>query len=50
MHLTLRQSFELVFLYNKNTAWKGPKYGVIYGPHFPVFGPNTEIYRVNLRN
>ena len=25
------------------------KYGVISGPHFPVFGLNTEIYGVNLR-
>ena len=31
------------------TARKVPKYGVIYGPHFPVFGLNTEIYSVNLR-
>ena len=25
-----------------------PKYGVISGPYFPVFGLNTEIYSVNL--
>ena len=25
------------------------KYGVISGPHFPVFGLNTEIYEINLR-
>ena len=25
------------------------KYGVFSGLHFPVFGLNTEIYRVNLR-
>ena len=31
------------------TAWKVSKYGVIFGPYFPVFGLNTEIYRVNLR-
>ena len=23
------------------------KYGVIYGPYFPVFGLNTKIYGVN---
>ena len=23
-------------------------YGVISGPQFPVFGPNTDIYSVNL--
>ena len=28
---------------------KCPKYGVISGPNFPVFGLNTEIYGVNLR-
>ena len=26
-----------------------PKYGVFSGPHFPVFGLNTEIYGINLR-
>ena len=30
------------------TAWKGSKYKVFSGPHFPVFGLNTDIYRVNL--
>ena len=25
------------------------KYGVLYGPYFPVFGVNTEIYSINLR-
>ena len=25
------------------------KYGVFSGPYFPVFGPNPEIYEVNLR-
>ena len=29
------------------TAWKVTKYGVISGPHFLVFGLNTEIYGVN---
>ena len=31
------------------TAWKVSKYGVFSGPHFPVFGQNTEIYEVNIR-
>ena len=31
------------------TAWKVTIYGVFSGPHFPVFGLNTEIYEVNLR-
>ena len=26
------------------TAWKVSKYVVIFGPYFPVFGPNTGIY------
>ena len=25
------------------------KYGVSSGPHFPLLGPNTAIYGVNLR-
>ena len=25
------------------------KYEVLYGPYFPVFGVNTEIYSINLR-
>ena len=28
---------------------KSPKYGVISGPNFPVFGLNTKIYGVNIR-
>ena len=32
-----------------STEWKVSKYGVIFGPYFPVFGLNTEIYEVNLR-
>ena len=31
------------------TAWRVSKYGVFSGPHFPVFGLNTEIYFVNIR-
>ena len=31
------------------TAWKVSKYAVFSGPYFPVFGPNMEIYGVNLR-
>ena len=26
------------------TAWKVSKYGVISGPYFPVFSPNTGKY------
>ena len=29
---------------------KMSKYGVISGPYFPVFGLNTEIYSITLRN
>ena len=32
------------------TAWRVSKYRVISGPYFAVFGLNTEIYFVNLRN
>ena len=28
------------------TAWNVSKYGVIFGPYFPLFGMNTEIYGV----
>ena len=28
---------------------KSAKYGAFSGPHFPVFGLNTDIYFVNLR-
>ena len=31
------------------TAWKMSKYGVFSGPHFLVFGLNTDIYSANLR-
>ena len=27
-----------------HTAWKMSKYGVISGPHFPAFSPNTGKY------
>ena len=30
------------------TVWKVSKYGVISGPHFPVFSPNTEIYGLEI--
>ena len=30
------------------TVWKVSKYWVFFGPYFPVFGLNTEIYGVNL--
>ena len=38
---------EYIFCYNTVSAWKVSKYGVIFGPHFPVFRLNTEIYGVN---
>ena len=34
---------------NEATEWKMSKYGVVSGPHFPVFRLNTEIFSVNLR-
>ena len=34
---------------NPNTVWEVSKYRVFSGPYFPVFGLNTEIYRVHLR-
>ena len=33
---------------DKSTALKVSKYRVLSGPHFPVFGLNTEIYGVTL--
>ena len=36
-------------LLNITTMWKVSKYGVFFGPYFPVFELNTEIYEVNLR-
>ena len=27
------------------TAWKLSKHGVVSGPYFPIFGPNTGKYR-----
>ena len=35
----------LIEVLNSYTAWKVPKYGVISGPYFPVFSPNTGKYR-----
>ena len=32
----------------KKTAWKVSKYGVISGPYFPVFSPNTGKYGLEL--
>ena len=34
----------LLSLYCIYTAWKVSKYGVISGPYFPVFSPNTGKY------
>ena len=36
-------------LQDKYATRNESKYGVIYGPYFPVFGLNTKIYSVNLR-
>ena len=38
----------LVIKQNANTAWKGSKYEVFSVLCIPVFGLNTEIYKVNL--
>ena len=34
----------LIEVLNSYTAWKVSKYGVISGPYFPVFSPNTGKY------
>ena len=31
------------------SAWKVSKYEVIFGPYFPAFGMNTEIYNRKIR-
>ena len=36
-------------LQSRHAAWKVSKYGVISGPHFPIFGLNTDTYEENLR-
>ena len=36
-------------LQDKYATGNESKYGVTYGPYFPVFGLNTKIYSVNLR-
>ena len=53
---TVPNIYNEVFLQKQLTAFsrslhfvKVSKYGVFYGPYFPVLGLNTEIYRVNLR-
>ena len=45
--LKFRNNFCVTFDYEHYTAWKASRYGVISGPYFPVFGLNTEIYKVN---
>ena len=45
----LEISWEVLAQSAPYTSWKVSKYGVIFGPYFPAFGLNTEIYRVNLR-
>ena len=37
-------NFKNVWLVENKTSWKVPKYGVISGPYFPVFGLNTGKY------
>ena len=32
----------------RNTAWKLSEFEVFYGPYFPLFGLNMEIYSANL--
>ena len=49
---TYEQSLTLPVLpkiIQRYTAWKVSKYGSFSFPYIPVFGLNTEIYRVNLR-
>ena len=41
-----KQSFAIVHLQFRSTAWKESKYGVIAGPYFPVF---SCIYGLNIR-
>ena len=36
--------YEVNRLTISDTAWKVSKYGVISGPYFPVFNPNTGKY------
>ena len=36
--------FKICKLALADTAWKVPKYGVISGPYFPVFGPEITPY------
>ena len=42
----MRGSFNIQMNHDTTTAWKVSKYGVIPGPYFPVFGLNTEIFRI----
>ena len=36
-----------VWLY---TAWKMFEYGFFFGPYFPIFGQNTEVFPVSFRS
>ena len=42
------QSFRIDVSCRVSTAWIESKYGHFSGSYFPVCGPNTEIYSVNL--
>ena len=45
-HLNISEGLKIsmLWLLNSITAWKVSKYGVISGPYFPVFSPNTGKY------
>ena len=44
LSLLLQSGTYLIFSSLKITAWKVSKYGVISGPHFPVFGRYSWIW------
>ena len=39
-----RESYLIYQQYSSYTTWEVSKYGVISGPYFPVFSPNTGKY------
>ena len=52
--LVIFEQFTLFWLVNSPTKWnnhcvKSVQIQVFSGPYFPLFGPNVEIYSVNLR-
>ena len=44
LSLLLQSGTYLIFSSLEITAWKVSKYGVISGPHFPVFGQHSWIW------